>query len=57
VNGPDLSLNLQVKFREFSEKEIRKNRELNGNLGWEIARHPGQPDQFKGIVENSPLIW
>jgi len=28
----NLSLNLQVKFREFSEKEIRKNRESAGNL-------------------------
>jgi len=28
----NLSLNLQVKFREFSDKEIRKNRELAGNL-------------------------
>jgi len=26
------SLNLRVEFREFSEKEIRKKRELAGNL-------------------------
>ena len=28
----NLSLNLQVKFREFSKKEIWKNRESAGNL-------------------------
>jgi len=29
---PNISLNLQVKCQEFSEKEIRKNRESAGNL-------------------------
>jgi len=38
---------VQLKFGDFSEIEIRRNRALAGIWKWVIARHPGIGGKFR----------